>query len=44
MTGTPEGVGYAIRAEDGPPQFLREGDDVQIFVEGLGTQHGIKFA
>jgi 2-keto-4-pentenoate hydratase/2-oxohepta-3-ene-1,7-dioic acid hydratase in catechol pathway len=34
------GVGYAM-AE---PQFLKPGDKVEVFVEGVGTlQHGISF-
>jgi len=33
MTGTPEGVGCARK----PPVYLREGDSVQIKIEGIGT-------
>ena len=33
MTGTPEGVGFARK----PPVFLRDGDVVEIEVEGIGT-------
>lgn len=32
-TGTPPGVGFARK----PPVFLRAGDNVEIFVEGIGT-------
>ena len=32
MTGTPEGVGYAMQ----PPQVLKTGDVVRIAVEGIG--------
>lgn len=32
MTGTPEGVGYAMQ----PPQVLKSGDVVEIEVEGIG--------
>jgi acylpyruvate hydrolase len=32
MTGTPNGVGFAMH----PPQFLKEGDVVEIEIEGLG--------
>ncbi|TCH96234.1 FAA hydrolase family protein [Roseococcus sp. SYP-B2431] len=32
MTGTPEGVGYAMT----PPQVLKTGDVVKIYVEGIG--------
>ncbi len=32
MTGTPAGVGMAHQ----PPQFLREGDEVSIEIEGIG--------
>jgi 2-keto-4-pentenoate hydratase/2-oxohepta-3-ene-1,7-dioic acid hydratase in catechol pathway len=52
MTGTPEGnfrlllgsrctgVGYAMKE----PEFLKPGDEVEIFIEGIGTlQHGISF-
>ncbi|HAI10146.1 MAG TPA: ureidoglycolate lyase [Phycisphaerales bacterium] len=33
-TGTPPGVGMGMN----PPQFLKDGDQVQVTVEGLGTQ------
>lgn len=33
MTGTPEGVGFARK----PPVFMKEGDEVSIEIEGLGT-------
>jgi len=32
MTGTPNGVGFAMD----PPQFLKEGDVVEIEIEGIG--------
>ena len=31
-TGTPAGVGYARK----PPVFLREGDQIEIEIEGIG--------
>jgi len=33
LTGTPGGVGMAMR----PPRFLRDGDTVEIEVDGIGT-------
>lgn len=33
MTGTPEGVGYAMV----PPRILKDGDAVKIAIEGIGT-------
>jgi 2-keto-4-pentenoate hydratase/2-oxohepta-3-ene-1,7-dioic acid hydratase in catechol pathway len=33
MTGTPEGVGYAMQ----PPQTLRPGDVMALTIEGIGT-------
>jgi acylpyruvate hydrolase len=33
MTGTPAGVGFMME----PPQYLADGDIVQISVEGVGT-------
>ncbi len=33
MTGTPEGVGYAMV----PPRILKDGDVVKIAIEGIGT-------
>jgi 2-keto-4-pentenoate hydratase/2-oxohepta-3-ene-1,7-dioic acid hydratase in catechol pathway len=33
LTGTPEGVGMGRQ----PPRYLREGDEVSVEVEGLGT-------
>jgi 2-keto-4-pentenoate hydratase/2-oxohepta-3-ene-1,7-dioic acid hydratase in catechol pathway len=33
ITGTPEGVGFA-REE---PIFLREGDEIEIKIEGIGS-------
>jgi 2-keto-4-pentenoate hydratase/2-oxohepta-3-ene-1,7-dioic acid hydratase in catechol pathway len=33
LTGTPEGVGMART----PPAFLREGDQIEIEIEGIGT-------
>lgn len=41
MTGTPEGVGYAMKE----PQFLKPGDKVEIFVGEVGSLvHGISYA
>ncbi len=38
LTGTPEGVGYAMD----PPQYLADGDVVRIEIEGLGSiEHAI---
>lgn len=36
-TGTPEGVGLGLN----PPQFLRDGDVVELSVAGLGTQRQV---
>jgi 2-keto-4-pentenoate hydratase/2-oxohepta-3-ene-1,7-dioic acid hydratase in catechol pathway len=33
MTGTPEGVGYTQNA----PIFLRSGDKIKVFIEGIGS-------
>lgn len=33
MTGTPEGVGYAMQ----PPQTMRAGDVMELTIEGIGT-------
>lgn len=34
MTGTPKGVGWGKK----PPQFLKHGDDVKVWVSGgIGT-------
>ncbi len=33
LTGTPHGVGYAME----PPQFLKAGDMMEAYVEGIGT-------
>lgn len=33
LTGTPEGVGFVRQ----PPVFLREGDEIEVEIEGLGT-------
>ena len=33
LTGTPQGVGFART----PPVFLREGDQIEIEIEGIGT-------
>jgi 2-keto-4-pentenoate hydratase/2-oxohepta-3-ene-1,7-dioic acid hydratase in catechol pathway len=33
MTGTPEGVGYAMQ----PPQTLKPGDVMELTIEGIGT-------
>jgi 2-keto-4-pentenoate hydratase/2-oxohepta-3-ene-1,7-dioic acid hydratase in catechol pathway len=32
-TGTPEGVGHGCK----PPQYLADGDVIELGVEGLGT-------
>ena len=34
-TGTPHGVGMGMR----PPQWLRDGDEVELGITGLGMQH-----
>jgi 2-keto-4-pentenoate hydratase/2-oxohepta-3-ene-1,7-dioic acid hydratase in catechol pathway len=34
ITGTPPGVGLGMK----PPQFLKEGDVVELTMDGLGTQ------
>ncbi len=34
-TGTPEGVGFARK----PPEFLRDGDDVEVEIEKIGILH-----
>ena len=33
-TGTPPGVGFGMK----PPQYLKAGDTVELFIEGLGSQ------
>jgi 2-keto-4-pentenoate hydratase/2-oxohepta-3-ene-1,7-dioic acid hydratase in catechol pathway len=33
-TGTPHGVGMGMK----PPQWLRDGDVVELSIDGLGTQ------
>jgi 2-keto-4-pentenoate hydratase/2-oxohepta-3-ene-1,7-dioic acid hydratase in catechol pathway len=33
MTGTPSGVGFVMK----PPQYLTDGDTVEIWIEGVGT-------
>jgi 2-keto-4-pentenoate hydratase/2-oxohepta-3-ene-1,7-dioic acid hydratase in catechol pathway len=33
MTGTPKGVGFVKK----PPVYLKHGDEVKIFIEGIGT-------
>ncbi|MCS7181368.1 MAG: fumarylacetoacetate hydrolase family protein, partial [bacterium] len=33
LTGTPSGVGFARK----PPIFLKEGDIVEVDIEGIGT-------
>jgi 2-keto-4-pentenoate hydratase/2-oxohepta-3-ene-1,7-dioic acid hydratase in catechol pathway len=33
-TGTPPGVGMGLK----PPRFLKDGDVVELGIEGLGTQ------
>lgn len=35
-TGTPPGVGSGIKPK---PVFLREGDTMDVAIEGLGSQH-----
>jgi 2-keto-4-pentenoate hydratase/2-oxohepta-3-ene-1,7-dioic acid hydratase in catechol pathway len=32
LTGTPEGVGFVRQ----PPVFLRDGDEIEVFVAGIG--------
>jgi len=40
LTGTPSGVGYAMKT----PQFLKDGDKVEIYVEKIGTlKHEMKY-
>jgi len=40
MTGTPQGVGYARD----PPVYLKDGDAVEIEIDGIGTlRHTIKY-
>lgn len=40
MSGTPQGVGYARD----PPVYLKDGDSVEIEIEGIGTlRHTIKY-
>jgi 2-keto-4-pentenoate hydratase/2-oxohepta-3-ene-1,7-dioic acid hydratase in catechol pathway len=34
-TGTPPGVGLGIKPT---PQFLKAGDTMDVYIEGLGTQ------
>lgn len=34
-TGTPEGVGMGMK----PPRFLDDGDQMELGIDGLGTQH-----
>ena len=34
-TGTPPGVGMGIKPE---PVYLKEGDEMEVWIEGLGTQ------
>jgi 2,4-diketo-3-deoxy-L-fuconate hydrolase len=33
-TGTPPGVGFGMK----PPEYLKSGDEVELSIEGLGTQ------
>lgn len=33
MTGTPKGVGFIKK----PPVYLKHGDEIKIFIEGIGT-------
>jgi ureidoglycolate lyase len=35
-TGTPPGVGMGIKPE---PVYLKEGDRIELGIEGLGVQH-----
>ena len=35
-TGTPPGVGMGIKPE---PIYLKEGDTMEVWIEGLGTQN-----
>lgn len=37
LTGTPPGVGMGMK----PPQYLRNGDKVELTIEGLGTQEQV---
>jgi len=37
LTGTPPGVGMGMK----PPQYLRNGDKVDLTIEGLGTQEQV---
>ena len=37
-TGTPPGVGMGIKPT---PVYLKEGDEMEVWIEGLGTQHQI---
>ncbi|MDB5460814.1 MAG: 2-hydroxyhepta-2,4-diene,7-dioate isomerase [Caulobacteraceae bacterium] len=39
-TGTPEGVGLGMK----PPRYLKEGDEVQLGIEGLGCQRQLVVA
>lgn len=40
LTGTPSGVGVAMK----PPRFLKDGDEVEISIEKIGTlRHWIKY-
>jgi len=34
-TGTPEGVGMGMK----PQRFLVDGDQMELSIDGLGTQH-----
>ena len=34
-TGTPPGVGMGIKPD---PVYLKEGDEMEVWIEGLGTQ------
>ena len=34
-TGTPSGVGMAKK----PPIFLKSGDEIELAIDNLGTQH-----
>ena len=41
-TGTPEGVGHGCK----PPQYLADGDVIELGVEGLGStkQHVVSYS
>lgn len=37
MTGTPGGVGAVMK----PPEFLKDGDEVVVEIEGIGTLRNV---